>query len=68
MGWREVEGAFNDAVARGVFPGATVMVRQGAAVVFDRLRANLFRQPVMRWEQGWKAEAAGVFAPVHARG
>ncbi len=40
----------------------------GSAPVLDRLRANLVRQPAMRWEQGWKAEAAGVFAPVHARG
>jgi len=35
LGWREVEGAFNDAVARRVFPGATTMVRKGAEVVFE---------------------------------
>jgi CubicO group peptidase (beta-lactamase class C family) len=35
LGWREVEGAFNDAVARGVFPGATVVVRKDADVAFE---------------------------------
>lgn len=35
MGWREVELAFNDAVSRRVFPGATVVVRHGAAVLFE---------------------------------
>ncbi|HVN28569.1 MAG TPA: serine hydrolase domain-containing protein [Candidatus Binataceae bacterium] len=35
MGWREVEGAFNDAVARRVFPGATVTVRRGGAMLFE---------------------------------
>ena len=31
----EVEQAFNDAVARRVFPGATAVVRKGAEVVFE---------------------------------
>jgi len=35
LGWREVEGAFSDAVARRVFPGAAVVVRRGAQVVFE---------------------------------
>ena len=35
MGWREVELAFNDAVERRVFPGATAVVRIGAEVVFE---------------------------------
>jgi CubicO group peptidase (beta-lactamase class C family) len=35
LGWREVEQAFNDAVSRRVFPGATAVVRQGAQVVFE---------------------------------
>jgi serine-type D-Ala-D-Ala carboxypeptidase len=35
LGWREVEGAFNGALARGVFPGATVVVRKGAEVAFE---------------------------------
>ncbi len=35
MGWREVEQAFNDAVERRVFPGATAVVRLGADVVFE---------------------------------
>ena len=35
MGWREVEQAFNDAVERRVFPGATVVVRKGAGVMFE---------------------------------
>jgi len=35
LGWREVERAFNDAVERRVFPGATASVRIGADVVFE---------------------------------
>jgi serine-type D-Ala-D-Ala carboxypeptidase len=35
LGWPEVEQAFNDAVARRVFPGATAVVRKGAEVVFE---------------------------------
>ncbi len=35
MGWREVEQAFNQAVERRVFPGATVVVRKGADVAFE---------------------------------
>jgi CubicO group peptidase (beta-lactamase class C family) len=35
LGWREVEQAFNDAVSRRVFPGATAVVRHGAAVLFE---------------------------------
>ena len=35
MGWREVEDAFNDAVERRVFPGATVVVRAGAQMLFQ---------------------------------
>ncbi|MGH7948094.1 MAG: serine hydrolase domain-containing protein [Candidatus Binataceae bacterium] len=35
MGWREVEQAFDDAVARGVIPGATVVVRRGGDVAFE---------------------------------
>jgi CubicO group peptidase (beta-lactamase class C family) len=35
LGWREVEQAFNDAVERRVFPGATAIVRRGADVVFE---------------------------------
>jgi CubicO group peptidase (beta-lactamase class C family) len=35
LGWREVEQAFNDAVERRVFPGATTVVRVGAEVVFE---------------------------------
>lgn len=35
MGWNEVEQAFNDAVERGVIPGATVVVRVGADVAFE---------------------------------
>ncbi|HXR35703.1 MAG TPA: glycosyltransferase [Candidatus Binataceae bacterium] len=40
----------------------------GPAPVLDRLRANLVRLPAMSWEEGWKAEAAAVFAPNQARG
>lgn len=35
MGWREVEQAFNEAVENRVVPGATVLVRRGATVVFE---------------------------------
>jgi CubicO group peptidase (beta-lactamase class C family) len=35
LGWREVEQAFKDAVERHVFPGATMVVRRGAEVVFQ---------------------------------
>ncbi len=35
MGWAEVESAFNDAVERGVIPGATVVVRHGGDVAFE---------------------------------
>src|SRR5215510_2865564 len=35
LGWNEVEQAFNDAVERGVIPGATVVVRVGADVAFE---------------------------------
>ncbi|HZO81929.1 MAG TPA: serine hydrolase [Candidatus Binataceae bacterium] len=35
MGWREVEQAFAEAVERGVIPGATLVVRRGADVVFE---------------------------------
>jgi CubicO group peptidase (beta-lactamase class C family) len=35
LGWREVEQAFDDAVARGVIPGAAVVVRRGAKVEFE---------------------------------
>jgi CubicO group peptidase (beta-lactamase class C family) len=35
LGWREVEQAFNDAVERRVFPGATAVVRKGADVLFQ---------------------------------
>ncbi len=35
MGWREVEQAFDDAVARGVIPGATVVVRRGRDIEFE---------------------------------
>jgi CubicO group peptidase (beta-lactamase class C family) len=35
LGWREVEQAFNDAVERRVFPGASAVVRQGARVLFE---------------------------------
>ncbi len=34
----------------------------GPTPVLERLRANLVGQPAMRWEEGWKAEAAAVFA------
>ncbi|HYB90820.1 MAG TPA: serine hydrolase domain-containing protein [Candidatus Binataceae bacterium] len=34
-GWSEVERAFNDAVERGVIPGAAVVVRRGADIVFE---------------------------------
>jgi CubicO group peptidase (beta-lactamase class C family) len=47
MGWSEVEGAFNDAAAQGVIPGATVVVRVGADVVFEGAFGNraLIPQP-----------------------
>src|SRR5215469_12801404 len=35
VNWSGVEQAFNDAIERGVMPGATVVVRQGAQVVFE---------------------------------
>ena len=35
MGWREVEQAFNDAVERHVFAGATVAVRTRGDIVFE---------------------------------
>jgi CubicO group peptidase (beta-lactamase class C family) len=35
LGWAEVETAFNDAVERGVIPGATVVVRHGDEVAFE---------------------------------
>jgi serine-type D-Ala-D-Ala carboxypeptidase len=35
VAWREVEQAFNDAVERGVVPGAAVVVRRGADVAFE---------------------------------
>jgi CubicO group peptidase (beta-lactamase class C family) len=35
LGWAEVENAFNDAVERGVIPGATVVVRRGGDVAFE---------------------------------
>ncbi len=35
MGWSEVERAFNDAVEQGIIPGATVVARCGADVVFE---------------------------------
>jgi CubicO group peptidase (beta-lactamase class C family) len=35
VGWREVEQAFDDAVARGVIPGATVVVRRGRDIEFE---------------------------------
>ena len=35
MGWIDVERAFNDAVEKGVIPGATVVVRRGADVAFE---------------------------------
>ena len=35
MGWREVEQAFNDAIERRVFPGATAIARKGTDVVFQ---------------------------------
>ncbi len=35
MGWREVEEAFTQAIERQVFPGATIVVRKGGAVVFE---------------------------------
>ena len=34
----------------------------GPTPVLERLRANLVGQPAMRWEEGWKAEAAAIFA------
>jgi serine-type D-Ala-D-Ala carboxypeptidase len=35
VNWGQVEQAFNDAIERGVMPGATVAVRQGPEVVFE---------------------------------
>ncbi len=35
MGWSEVEQAFNEAVENRVIPGATVVVRRGASIVFE---------------------------------
>ncbi len=35
MNWAAVEQAFNDAIERGVMPGATVVVRKGKEVVFE---------------------------------
>ncbi len=35
VNWSGVEQAFNDAVERGVMPGATVVVRRGAEIVFE---------------------------------
>ena len=35
LGWREVEQAFNGAVERHVFPGACVIARRGAEVLFQ---------------------------------
>jgi serine-type D-Ala-D-Ala carboxypeptidase len=33
--WTQVEQAFNDAIERGVMPGATVVVRKGPEVMFE---------------------------------
>jgi CubicO group peptidase (beta-lactamase class C family) len=35
VNWTRVEQAFNDAIERGVMPGATVVVRKGPDVVFE---------------------------------
>ena len=35
MNWAAVEQAFNDAIERGVIPGATVVVRKGREIVFE---------------------------------
>jgi serine-type D-Ala-D-Ala carboxypeptidase len=35
LNWQEVEQAFNQAIERGVMPGATVIVRRGPEVVFE---------------------------------
>jgi serine-type D-Ala-D-Ala carboxypeptidase len=35
LDWSQVEQAFNDAIERGVMPGATVVVRKGTEVVFE---------------------------------
>ncbi|HEY2105691.1 MAG TPA: serine hydrolase [Candidatus Binataceae bacterium] len=35
MNWTPVEQAFNDAIERGVMPGATVVVRKGPEVMFE---------------------------------
>ncbi len=35
MNWEQVEHAFNDAIERGVMPGATVVVRKGDEIVFE---------------------------------
>jgi serine-type D-Ala-D-Ala carboxypeptidase len=47
MGWSEVAGAFNDAAAQGVIPGATVAVRVGADIAFEGAFGNraLIPQP-----------------------
>jgi beta-1,4-mannosyltransferase len=39
-----------------------------AMPALDHLRANLLAQPLRSWGEGWKAEAAAVFAPDQARG
>ena len=40
MGWSDVEAAFNGAVERGAIPGATVVVRRGANIVFEGAFGN----------------------------
>jgi CubicO group peptidase (beta-lactamase class C family) len=35
VNWAAVEQAFNDAIERGVIPGATVVVRKGREIVFE---------------------------------
>ena len=35
LDWSGVEAAFADAVERGVIPGATIVVRKGADIIFE---------------------------------
>jgi len=40
----------------------------GLAPALERMRANLLSQSAMRWEEGWKAEAAALFVDNRVHG
>ncbi|MGH7865670.1 MAG: serine hydrolase domain-containing protein [Candidatus Binataceae bacterium] len=77
MGWREVEQAFDDAIARGAIPGATVVVRRGPDIEFEGafgLRSLTPERSPMRLETVFdlssltKALATSVAAMMLTRG